>query len=311
MSESVIVGALDLGTNSVKCLVARIDSTGRLEIVFEMRRITRLGENLRASGRLLPTAIARSCDTVCEMVQCARTSGAEHIRIAATAAMRDAKNAHELIDCVQNTVGVTIDVIPGEEEARLSFLGVRSIPGFESDPLCLIDIGGGSCEWAMGDAFGIAFRRSLPLGAVRVTEARLTGDPPSPASIEQARHEIREILMQIPDPSGRVAGVGGTFSTMAAVAQCRDGVPVRIEGFRLTADEADTQIALYAARTVSERREIAGLEPGRADIILAGALIARLCMARAGVDSLVVTGRGLRFGLALKIAREIAEARNS
>lgn len=304
MNESVIVSALDLGTNSVKCLVAQVDSAGRLEVITELRRITRLGENLGATGRLLPAAIARTCDAVCEMVQSARASGAEHIRIAATAAMRDAENAHELIDCVQGAVGVTIDVISGEEEARLSFLGVRSIPGFECGPLCLVDIGGGSCEWAMGDDSGITFRRSLPLGAVRVTEARLTGDPPCVESIEQARNDIREMLMEIPDPAGRVAGVGGTFSTMAAVAQCRVGVPVRIEGFRLTADEADTQIALYAARTVSERREIAGLEPGRADIILAGALIARLCMARAGVDSLVVTGRGLRYGLALKIARE-------
>jgi exopolyphosphatase/guanosine-5'-triphosphate,3'-diphosphate pyrophosphatase len=297
VSEEVRAG-IDVGTNAVKCIVARVADGRIAETLHEDRRATRLGEGLGRAGRLGADAVRRTAEAVCIMTDAARSLGAARIRAVSTSAARDAANPEDLIDAVRTRCGITVEVLPGDEEARLSFLAICEEAG--DAPVAMFDLGGGSTEWVLGRAQHVEFRRSVDVGAVRLTERSLSGDPPTAAAVEAARAEIKKALDELPDVSGRcLIGTGGTVRNLAAVYASHAHIPWEA-ACRLTRAEVERQIAEYASLPAAFRQRIPGLEPDRVDIILAGALVVAACMDRAAAGDLTVTERGLRHGLVLE-----------
>lgn len=299
MNSDEVRAGIDVGTNAVKAVVARVSGGRIVDIRHDERRVTRLGEGLSRGGRLLPAAVVRTCEAVAAMAEAARRLGATRIRAGATSAAREATNTEDLVRCVEERCGVALEVLSGEAEAALTFRGVAAGLGV-CGPLMVVDPGGGSTEWAAGRDGLAATLLSVPVGAVGLTEGWLREDPPAPAAVERVRGEIARAMAAAPMVSGgTLTGTGGTLHSMAAVHHAHSGLPWEAARV-LTRAEVERQIAAYAACSRERRRTMPGLNPDRADIILAGALVVEGCLRRAGVSALTVTDYGLRHGLAVE-----------
>lgn len=207
--------AIDCGTNTIRLLVADGDRT-----LVRAERIVRLGEGVDATGVLAPAALARTFAAVDEYAALIVAHGAATVRFAATSAARDARNAHELDAGVRARLGTAVEVLTGDREARLSFLGAVAGAGM-AGPVLVTDIGGGSTELVVGDPDGtVAWARSLNIGAVRLRERFLPSDPPAPGEVAAARAYADRLLDALDLPWGDIAtwvGVAGTFTTAAAL----------------------------------------------------------------------------------------------
>jgi exopolyphosphatase/guanosine-5'-triphosphate,3'-diphosphate pyrophosphatase len=293
---------IDVGTNTVLLLVA--ERRGReLAPVLERAEITRLGRGVDATGRLDPAAIRETVTTLADYARAARALGAEVVACVATSAARDARNGAEFFDAARAAAGLTPEVIPGDEEARLVWSSAWRDFGRTGAPLAVLDVGGGSTELCFGDGPAPRGRASLQVGAVRLTERHVHGDPPSAAEVERLRAAAREAVRPFAAMEGRPAGgdlvgVAGTVTTLAAVVQ---RLPVydaeRVHGATLRFDEIEGLATTLAALTVRERAALPGMEPKRADVILAGAVIVAEAMRATGFESLLVSDRGVRWGL--------------
>lgn len=303
------VACIDVGTNSIKILVADL-SEGRAVPVFELSATTRLGEGMTADDRRLrEDPMRRSLAGLAQLMHASEEYRlhVNEIVCVGTAALRDAENAQEFIRSVQEELGLRIEVISGEEEARLSFLAVRRDPFWRSEPhLYVIDVGGGSTEVIEGapNSDQIVSRHSVNLGAVKVTERFLKSDPPTPEQIElansAARAEFARVTVAGVDAAGTrpcVVGVGGTLTTLAAI--CIGGVKetLKIHGYRLQLRDLQLQIASMGQLTIAQKREVPGLDPRRADIILGGAIVLSHAMSAIGSTYMDVSTRGLRWGV--------------
>jgi exopolyphosphatase/guanosine-5'-triphosphate,3'-diphosphate pyrophosphatase len=302
---------IDVGTNSVKLLIAE-KRGGELAVLTDRMEITRLGEGLSETGNISPEAFARSLRAIERMCGEARDAGAAGITVVGTEGLRRARNAALFAQSVAEVCGVPLEIIDGAEEAYLSYRAVESAARgtiSKDNRLCLFDIGGGSTEVVVGDADGILWSRSLPVGALVLHDRRFGGDggPVAESRLNGAFAEIRAVLENEPslaDWAGRGrltrvgVGVGGTVTTMAAVMLGLDEYDSsRVRESVLGMDEVERQIALYASMPVARRREIAGLSAKRADIILPGACILRALMDFCAVRSIAVSDRGLRCGV--------------
>lgn len=293
--------SLDVGSNTVKLTIAERDGAGRFTPIVDMARTTRLGERIH-DRRLGEAAIRRTLDALAEFRAMCEQHGVEALAAVGTSALRDAVNQEEFVRRA-GEIGVPVEPISGDEEARLSFLAVRRDPLWrECAGLAVIDIGGGSTEIVLGDGAsgGPALRTSVNVGGVRLTESLLRGDPPTVAEMAAANAAVSEALQVLgPLPANyALVGVGGTLVNMASVKLgLPSQEPERIHGTRLSADDVESQVALYAERTIAERKAIVGLDPQRADIILAGALILSHLLSRAAAESVHVSCRGLRWGV--------------
>jgi exopolyphosphatase/guanosine-5'-triphosphate,3'-diphosphate pyrophosphatase len=296
--------AIDVGTNTVLLLVAE-RRDGRLDPVLERAEITRLGRGVDATGRLDPRAVEDTVAVLEAYARDARGLGAERIVCVATSAARDAANGAEFFDSARARAGVVPEVISGDEEARLVYRSAWRDFGGAASPLAVLDVGGGSTEFTYGAAPDPRGRTSLQLGAVRLTERHVRGDPPSPAERARLREAAREALRPLAGLDGfrelagaRLVGIAGTVTTLSAVQQ-RLGVydAERVHGSTLTLAEADALVERLAGLTVRERAALPGMEPKRADVILAGAVIVAEAMRATGFDRLTVSDRGVRWGL--------------
>lgn len=303
-----VKAVIDVGTNSIKLLVVS-GGESITNVLGDFAEVARLGEGTAASGRLTEDAMARSLGVICKMARIARDFGAREIVAVGTQALREAENAGDFIRRVRDACGVDILPISGEEEAELSFGAAVSSLAHLSDQaeVCVFDVGGGSSEIIVGGGRGIRFRLSLPIGALALHGAFFEGlDLVGEKVAAEARARTRSILAQssIPLLDGRgdfCVGVGGTIMTLASVMLALDPFdPAAVSGARLCVSEAERQIALYAATPLGERTSIKGLNPQRADIILAGACIVCELLLFMGAGCLTVSDRGLRYG-ALKI----------
>ncbi len=300
----MIYAAIDVGTNSVKLVVADLNGGGA-ECVYEQAATTRLGEGMHAQAqRLREVPMRRTIDTICDLVEAAHAHQAERIVAAGTAALREAENRDEFLRRVQERCGLTVEVISGEEEAWLSYLAVRRDPLWrDCIRLLVIDVGGGSTEVIEGALHSdrIAARFSVSQGAVRLTERYLKSDPATISQLAAANQAAAEGFrtVQIESHPGplTVVGVGGTLTNLAAMDRHGASELEALHGHVLTVDHLEAQITELAARTVEERKAIPGLDPRRADIILGGAILLSQALARIGVGSLMVSTRGLRWGL--------------
>lgn len=290
---------IDVGTNSVKLHIGERAPDGTWRTIADRAEVTRLGEGLDDTGRLRPEPIARTVDAIGAMAEEAAGLGVEAIAAVGTAGMRIAPNAGELVAAVRARFGVEIEVIPGEDEARLAYLAATSALGIAGG-VVVFDTGGGSSQFTFGAPGRIAEQFSVNVGAARFTE-RFGLDRAVPQeTVAAARDAIGVELSRLDGPPAPelVVGMGGGVTNMAAVSLGLARYdPEEIQGTRLDVAEIERQIELYRTRSADQRRELTGLQPNRAEVILAGACIVRTVLDKLGVDSLVVSDRGLRHGV--------------
>jgi len=274
--------------------------------VFELSETTRIGEGMQATGmRLRERPMARTCDALASFALACEEDRALETAVIGTAALRDAANSSEFVDRVRERCGMELKVISGEEEARLSYLAVRRDPHWISSPqLLVIDIGGGSTELIEGERNGehIQSRRSVNLGAVKLTEARLRSDPVTAeelaAAVQAATVAFGEAHIEVPGGAEfHIVGVGGTLTNLGAMKLATDVNPERLHGLSLNVDILEKMASVLAERTVDQRRQLPGLDPRRADIILAGTLLLLQALRYIGSDRIDISTRGLRWGV--------------
>ena len=291
---------IDVGTNSVKFHVGERDAAGEWRTIVDRAEVTRLGEGLDGSGRLGADPMRRTADAIAAMADEARGHGAEALVAVGTAGLRIAPNASELIDAVATRSDVHIEVISGDEEARLAYRATVAGLGLPAGRLAVFDTGGGSSQFTFGRAEAIEERFSVNVGAARVTERFGLDRVVTESELAAARAAIAADLERVaaqPLPE-LVVGMGGAVTNLAAVQHGLTTYdPDIVRGSRLGRDEIERQIELYRTRTAEQRREIPGLQPQRAEVILAGACIVHTVLALLRADALTVSDRGLRHGL--------------
>lgn len=297
---------IDIGTNSIKfCLAESAKQDGTFEVIKDANDIAKLGEGLKDTGLIGPEPLERNAQSVAAFAKEAREAGADETAVVGTMALRTARNTADFAKRVKELCGLEVRVIPGEEEAQLSYIAVMSgIAGAAAANLVTFDTGGGSTEFVFGEAGSIKRKFSLNIGAIRFTEAYLSQMPVPAAKLSEAQAQIRKELSEGGVTAGAkfLVGMGGNVTSIASVKhQMKVYDPDVIQGSKLTLADIDAQIADYAGKTLDERRTIVGLQPKRADVILAGACIVRQIMELTGVSELTVSDRGLRHGLLYRL----------
>ena len=292
--------AIDVGTNSVKFHIGERREDGTWRTVADRAEITRLGEGLEKSGEINREAMARTVSTIAAMVDEARRNAVAGIAAVGTMGMRTARNSEQFIDAVRQRCGVRIEVIPGEEEGRLAYLAVKSGLRLEEGSLAVFDTGGGSTQFTFGRGTVVEERFSLNVGAVRYTERYGLAEAVSPGQLRAALDAISADLARLgtrhsPDV---LVGMGGAVTNIAAVKHALANYdPDIVQGTVIERTEIERQIELYCSRSQEDRRKIVGLQPKRADVILAGACIVMTVMDKLSKKALSVSDRGLRHGL--------------
>ena len=306
---------IDVGTNTVLLLVAERRGAV-LAPVLERAEITRLGRGVDATGRLDPAAIRDTVAVLADYARAARDLGATVVACVATSAARDAANGAEFFEAARAEAGLAPEVIAGEEEARLVWRSAWRDFGRSGEPLAVLDVGGGSTELSFGDGPAPRGRASLQVGAVRLTERHVRADPPSADEVSRLRAAAREAVRPFAamassvrperrgaerpgvEGRGRLVGVAGTVTTLSAVDQALPRYdPERVHGAALALADVERLAGTLAALTVRERAALPGMEPKRADVILAGALVVAEAMRATRFDRLTVSDRGVRWGL--------------
>jgi exopolyphosphatase / guanosine-5'-triphosphate,3'-diphosphate pyrophosphatase len=295
----VRVGAVDLGTNSTRFLVADIED-GRVTEVVRRLAITRLGEGVDEQRVLLSAAIARVHGVLDGYAREASELGAEHVLAVATSAVRDAANGEMFLAGLRERYGFATRLLDGREEAETTFRGVTSDRMLEPNTL-LVDIGGGSTELLVGGPDGVSFTTSLQVGCVRLTERLLRSDPPADRELEAAAAHVRPLLPALEIEAA--IGVAGTVTTVAAIDLGLDAYdPGRIHGHRITAAAVESALCRLAALPLTERERLPGLEPARAPVIVGGLIVLREVMRHFALDEIEVSERDILHGVALAAA---------
>jgi exopolyphosphatase / guanosine-5'-triphosphate,3'-diphosphate pyrophosphatase len=291
---------IDIGTNSVKFNISERRTDGSWQTIVDRAEITRLGEGLQETGSISSEAMERTVSAIAAMAEEARKNDVAAIAAVGTMGMRVAHNSQQFIDQVEQRSGVKIDIISGDEEGRLAYLAVKSGLGLSEGTLAIFDTGGGSSQFTFGHGDTVQERFSVNVGAVRYTEKYKLDGVVSPEQLQAALNAIGDDLSRL---DGRKAphalvGMGGANTNIAAVKHNMAKYdPNVIQGSTIERAEVERQIELYRTRSIDDRRKIVGLQPKRADVILAGACIVRTVMQKLGKDSLTVSDRGLRHGL--------------
>ena len=298
------VAAVDLGTNSTRLLVADVGG-GTLEEVARVTKITRLGEGVDERKRLLPVPIARVRNVLTDFRREAEQLGAERTLAVATSAVRDAENGEAFLGEIEWSYGFKTRLLTGDQEAQLTFRGVSLGRDVAADTL-VIDIGGGSTELVVGGPDGLRFHDSLDLGCVRLTERFLHSDPPTREELGACAEAVRALLAQrVPgDVRPETAiGVAGTITSLAALdLQLAEYDAEQVHGHRLSREGVHAQLDRLASVPLAERREIPALDPDRAPVIVAGAVILREALEHFGLEGLEVSEHDILDGAALEAA---------
>ena len=291
--------SIDIGTNTILLLIAETVQ-GKLNPLFERETVVRLGEGLKKNGVILPAAMQRGYETLKEYLGCCRAWNVRDIFAVGTSVLRDARNSGDFCRRVQEGLHLNIDVISGEEEASLSYLAVAKDVGKTPRPILVVDVGGGSTEFILGERERVLEWVSLPLGLVRFTEQFLISDPVREEEWDRMVDVIKASLSEIPHPSKpfSMVSVGGTGTTLASVQlRLKEFAPERIHHLILSKEAIQNQLALYRSKTLEGRKTIPGLPLDRADVILAGATILYLAMEELGCPSAMISTHGVRYGL--------------
>ena len=291
---------IDAGTNSIKFHIGERDLEGCWRAVIDRAQLTRLGEGLAEQGVIIDAALERTATAIAAMVDEAKRHGVRAIAAVGTAGLRIARNGNEVVAAIQRRTGVRIEVVSGEEEGRLAYLAAKSGLALNTGSLVVFDTGGGSSQFTFGHDSSVDERFSVEVGAVRYTERFKLDGVVSPGVLTEAMAAMSTDLSRIdgrPVPDTLV-GMGGAVTNITAVKhQLASYDPAVVQGTVLDRAEIDRQIELYRSRDADARRGMVGLQPKRAEVILAGACIIRTVMEKLGKDSLTVSDRGLRHGV--------------
>ncbi|MGW7431932.1 Ppx/GppA phosphatase family protein [Streptomyces sp. NPDC054861] len=307
MTGATRVAAIDCGTNSIRLLVADVDpGTGELTELDRRMTIVRLGQGVDRTGRLAPEALERTFAACREYAAVIAELGAHKLRFVATSASRDAENRDEFVDGVIEILSVRPEVISGDQEAEFSFTGATSeLPG--AGRCLVVDIGGGSTEFVVGDRH-VEAARSVDIGCVRLTERHVRSDPPAPAEIEAVRADVRAALdlaagtVPIAE-AGTLVGLAGSVTTVAAIALgLTEYDSTAIHHSRISRDQVAEVTGRLLAAGHDERAAIPVIHPGRVDVIAVGALVLLEIMERTGAAEVVVSEHDILDGIALSVA---------
>jgi exopolyphosphatase/guanosine-5'-triphosphate,3'-diphosphate pyrophosphatase len=325
----MILAGIDIGTNTIRLLVAETSDTSHQEL-HSGRTITRLGQGLDRTGVLAQDAQERSLRALEEFAAVLGRHAVVRTSVVGTSALRNARNASSFIAAVKQRTGLEIAVISGQDEAMLTLAGVRRAlsqgKGKDDDPLAsaiVVDIGGGSTELIVTRHGGTASMESLPMGAVYLTERFVQHDPPAADELDSLRGAVRYELGRWEQRTVKSAGMdlaslltcagtAGTITTLAAVAQgLREYDPDRINGYVLSKASLDKMVIMLSATGLDARKTIPGLEAGREDIILAGAIVVQEIMERCNAPQLLVSDWGLREGIVFDLYEKLKNTGSS
>lgn len=304
-----IIAAIDMGTNSLHMVVVRIDPTlPAMTIIGREKETVRLGDRDLTTGNLKPQVIKQAIATLSRFQEIAKTLNAESIIAVATSAVRESPNGKEFLQRVEEEVGLRVDLISGQEEARRIFLGVLSGMEFNNQPHIIIDIGGGSTEIILGDSYEARTLTSTKVGAVRLTGELVTSDPISNTEyqylqayargmLERAAEEVRVNLEYGECP--RLVGTSGTIETIATIiAREKLGfIPSTLSGYEFSLKDLQELVSRLRKMTNAERAVIPGMPERRSEVILSGAVILQETMILLGINLIAVCERALREGV--------------
>jgi exopolyphosphatase/guanosine-5'-triphosphate,3'-diphosphate pyrophosphatase len=293
------VASIDIGTNTILLLIVKVGDR-KIHPLFEIETVARLGEGVQKNGILLKKAMDRGLQTLAQYLKRCQEMGVEKVFAVGTSALREANNSEIFLKMSKERLDLAIEIISGEEEAQLSFLAVAKDLKEMKESILVVDVGGGSTEFILGKGGQIIQWISLPLGSVRFTEQFLLSDPVQEEEWKKMEDEIHQLLLKIPraqKPFIMVA-VGGTATTLASVEQgLEEFIPEKIHHFIMKNEALEKQVLLYRSKTSAGRKEIPGLPPARAEVILAGAAILYMAMIKIGCPSVMISCHGVRYGL--------------
>lgn len=298
------LSSIDIGTNTVLLLVADIDERGVITPVAYEQRIPRLGKDVDAERRIGQPAFARVAEVLREYQEISRRLGVDRIVAVGTSAVREATNRAEFLDFIKKQTGISIEVISGEEEARLTYFGAASGLDSTLKRIAVIDVGGGSTEITVGGRTMVDRNVSLDVGSVRITERYFKHDPPQHAEVSAATKFIHDALRSV-NPSQfsgtTLVGVAGTATTLAALDQgLKDFDRAKVTGYKLSVERVERLFDQLHKLNASQIRALSNVTEGRADILTAGALILLEFMKTVAAEELVVSERGVRYGVVLR-----------
>jgi exopolyphosphatase/guanosine-5'-triphosphate,3'-diphosphate pyrophosphatase len=299
------VAVIDMGSNSTRLLVADVED-GSIREVTRETRITRLAQGVDATGRLADEAVERVLAALSDYRAEIDRLGVERVTALATSAVRDAGNGEEFRELLRERFGFDARILTGDEEAKLTFRGATAARAPGGDPTLVLDIGGGSTEFVVGvPGDEPTFHVSTQAGAVRQTERHITADPPPHDDLVELADEVRGIIESaVPDDLRRATASGiavaGTATSVAAIDQELDPYdPERVHGYRLELGACERILAMLAAMTEEERRQVKGLHPDRAPTIVAGVAILIEAMRAFGLESMETSEADILHGAAL------------
>ena len=300
------VAAIDCGTNSLRLLIADIDGNNFREVHRDMR-VVRLGQGVDKNKAFAPEAIERTLAVTAEYAAILRSKGVEKIRFCATSATRDATNRDLFIDGVRNILGIAPEVIPGSEEAALSFLGATKELGQELSPFLVVDIGGGSTEFVLGSS-DVTSARSVNIGCVRMSERHLTAQPPTGQQVAAAIGDIDAAILDAGShvdfsAAQTLIAVAGTATTVAAAAlDLIDYDRYAIHLSRIPAAKVHEVAEMFAAMTRDEIAALGYMHSGRVDVITSGSLVLSRVMTLSGAKEFVASESDILDGIAWGLA---------
>jgi exopolyphosphatase/guanosine-5'-triphosphate,3'-diphosphate pyrophosphatase len=302
------IAAIDVGSNSVRQIIADVSADGSIAVVDEMKSAPRLGAGLEATGVLAEASMNRALDSLEHMAALARKLDADRIVAVATSAVRDASNADEFVGRVKARTGLPLRILTGDDEARLSYRSALAHFELGESRTAVVDLGGGSLELALALDGVVNRLMSLPLGAVRLTERFLTkrsGDKAMKRLRKHIRSVIRKNVPVRPWRGARLIGAGGTFTNLAGIVLSRQGMESArsVQGAIVSRKDVEHVLDTVASMSVDERRDVPGLNAARADIIVGGLAVIVELMARLEVRQVEVSRYGIREGILLEAAR--------
>jgi len=295
---------IDIGTNTILCLIAELKIDGSFDVLDDLAEITRLGQGVHQTGRVSPEGEERSLKVLQRYLERCKRLNVDEIMAVGTSALRDARNSAEVRARFKEQLGLDVRVISGDEEAAYSFLAVQKGLPLNGRELLVVDVGGGSTEFIRGNAAGVVEAISINIGSVRLTEQFFRSDPVQTEECEKMVVAIEKELTRLPNQWLKdnsiltLVGIAGTFTTLSAVEKkllCY--THGEVHGSRLTLTEVRRQVALFQGKTIMERKAISGLEPKRADVILAGACLIERIMTLFHSERVIVSDQGVRYGL--------------
>jgi exopolyphosphatase/guanosine-5'-triphosphate,3'-diphosphate pyrophosphatase len=304
-----IVAVVDIGSNSIRLLIADKTDDGQITELDRQANVTRLGQGVDTSNKLADDAMQRTYKVLADYAERIDKYDCDDKIAVLTSAVRDSDNGQEFAQTIQQRYGLTPHVLKGDEEARLTYLGATSgRDPADTTPTLVLDIGGGSTEMIIGSGPEVRFRVSTQAGVVRQTERHLHDDPPTNQQMDALAQDVRTILIDnVPEELRtqvkRGIAVAGTATSLAAIAQHLDPYdPEKVHGYELTTDECDRILGELKTMTLAQRREVPGLHPDRAPTIIAGVLIFKEVVQLFGLTKIEVSEHDILRGAVLALA---------